>query len=170
MHSLLPDKVEVFDAQQDKVIAVKDLSEIIFERGTAVNTSVPLQNLLFSLGVGHAGDTHVHSHYCSSAEGPQLAFGMHAQSCHHCLFCECACSQGLLQSRMCTACRLHSRVMQLWQTISVYPETCTVKWQALTSPSPTDTASLHGTQKLRGPDCLQVLWSFATTRQPCATW
>jgi len=55
MHSLLPDKVEVFDSQKDKLIAVKDLSEIIFENGTAVNTSVPLQDLFFSLGVGHAG-------------------------------------------------------------------------------------------------------------------
>jgi hypothetical protein len=67
MHSLLPDKVEVFDSQKDKLIAVKDLSEIIFENGTAVNTSVPLQDLFFSLGVGHAGGHSVVAESCLQA-------------------------------------------------------------------------------------------------------
>jgi len=55
MHPLLPDKVEVRDALSTEPIAIKDLSEIIFEKGTAVNTSVPVQDLIYTLGVGHAG-------------------------------------------------------------------------------------------------------------------
>jgi len=55
MHSLLPDKVEVFDHKTEKLIAVKDLNDIILERGTQINTTVPLPTLLYSLGVGHAG-------------------------------------------------------------------------------------------------------------------
>lgn len=57
MHPLLPDKVEVRDAQSTEPVAIKDLSDIIFEKGTAVNISAPeaVPNLLYTLGVGHAG-------------------------------------------------------------------------------------------------------------------
>ena len=55
MHSLLPDKVEVVDSQSEAPIAVVDLADVIFEKGTKVNTSMKMQDLLYSLGIGHAG-------------------------------------------------------------------------------------------------------------------
>jgi hypothetical protein len=56
MHSLLPDSVEVRKSSNGSVIKTVGLGDIIFDRGTAVNTSVPLPDLFYTLGVGHAGE------------------------------------------------------------------------------------------------------------------
>lgn len=55
MHSLLPEKVEVVDSQTEAPLAVVGLGDVIFGKGTQVNTSLKLQDLLYSFGIGHAG-------------------------------------------------------------------------------------------------------------------
>jgi hypothetical protein len=55
MHSLLPDKVDVRSAANGSVINTVGLGDIILEKGTKVNTTVPLPDLFYTLGVGHAG-------------------------------------------------------------------------------------------------------------------
>ncbi|WIA21634.1 hypothetical protein OEZ85_000815 [Tetradesmus obliquus] len=55
MHSLLPDSVELRASSSGKLIKTVGLGDIILDKGTAVNTSVPLPDLFYTLGVGHAG-------------------------------------------------------------------------------------------------------------------
>jgi hypothetical protein len=55
MHSLLPDSVDVREASSGSVITTVNLGDIILEKGTQVNTTVPLPDLFYTLGVGHAG-------------------------------------------------------------------------------------------------------------------
>lgn len=118
MHSLLPDKVEVFDAQKDKLIAVKDLSEIIFENGTAVNTSVPLQDLFFSLGVGHAGKDRHTPHlldvptclqpFLKTSQSSSLPLTPHSNHCcwqQRCSLCMLHITLDVLHGWLCFACR-----------------------------------------------------------------
>lgn len=62
MHSLLPDKIEVRKSSSDSVIKTVELGDIIFEKGTGVTTTVPLDDLFYSLGVGHAGRLAVSLH------------------------------------------------------------------------------------------------------------
>lgn len=56
MHSLLPDTVEVRDAQTEAHITDVNLADVIFQKGTAINTSTKLQDLFYSFGIGHAGN------------------------------------------------------------------------------------------------------------------
>jgi hypothetical protein len=56
MHSLLPDKVDVRSAASGSVISTVGLGDIILTGGTQVNTSIPLPDLFYTLGVGHAGN------------------------------------------------------------------------------------------------------------------
>jgi hypothetical protein len=55
MHALLPDKVVVVDAIKGSPLKTVDFGDIVFSRGTAVNTTERLANLFTSLGMGHAG-------------------------------------------------------------------------------------------------------------------
>jgi hypothetical protein len=55
MHALLPDKVVVKDAATGADRTAVDFGDIIFKRGTAVNTTMKLGDLFTSLGMGHAG-------------------------------------------------------------------------------------------------------------------
>jgi hypothetical protein len=55
MHSLLPDSVDVRKASSGSVIKTVNLGDIILKKGTEVNTTVPLPDLFYTLGVGHAG-------------------------------------------------------------------------------------------------------------------
>jgi hypothetical protein len=55
MHALLPDKVMVKDAATGADKEAVDFGDIIFKRGTAVNTTLKLGDLFTSLGMGHAG-------------------------------------------------------------------------------------------------------------------
>lgn len=55
MHALLPDKVVVKDAVKGTDLKTVDFGDIIFKKGTAVNTTERLADLFTSLGMGHAG-------------------------------------------------------------------------------------------------------------------
>jgi hypothetical protein len=57
MHSLLPDSVDVRKSSSGSIIKTVGLGDIIFDKGTAVNTTVPLPDLFYTLGVGHAGES-----------------------------------------------------------------------------------------------------------------
>lgn len=59
MHPLLPDQVDVHAAATGKKLKTVGLGDLILEGGTAVNTTVPLPDLFFTLGIGHAGELHV---------------------------------------------------------------------------------------------------------------
>lgn len=55
MHALLPDKVVVKDAIKGTDLKTVDFGDVLFKKGTAVNTTERLADLFTSLGMGHAG-------------------------------------------------------------------------------------------------------------------
>jgi hypothetical protein len=56
MHALLPDKVTLRSSSTGKETGSVDFGDIILDRGTAVNTTMPLADLFTTLGMGEAGE------------------------------------------------------------------------------------------------------------------
>eukprot|EP00775_Hariotina_reticulata_P000236 gene236-440_t len=54
MHALLPDKVNVHEAHTGRKLNTVNLDDLIFEKGTTVNTTLKLEDLYTTLGIGHA--------------------------------------------------------------------------------------------------------------------